>query len=238
MATTTQRQQLLTQVYAQLRKEYEPRDPERRPVLEQLLYAICREGATREQADQAFANLRDRFFDWNEVRVSTEYEVEEALAGLPDARIRSNRIIGLLQQLFEREFRFDLDDLTKEGVKVAVRRLGKFEHANDFCVAFVVQQALGGHAVPLDEPTLRVLRRLGLAEAEPESQESLRAGVEHVVPKAKAPHFGEMISLLARDVCWEQAPNCPACALKEDCPTGQGRLDGASEVRGGRLKPR
>src|SRR4051794_13765492 len=36
------------------------------PVLEQFIYAVCRENSTPEQAQQAYGNLRKRFFDWNE----------------------------------------------------------------------------------------------------------------------------------------------------------------------------
>src|SRR5688500_15980110 len=70
-------------------------------VLEQFLYAICREGTTREHADQAFAALKQKFFDWNEVRVSLMREVADALANLvPDADARAQRILDFLQEVF------------------------------------------------------------------------------------------------------------------------------------------
>ena len=64
------------------------------PVLEQFVYALCREDATREQARPGLTRTCDeRFFDWNEVRVSSVRELEEALAGLPDAESRAQRLI-------------------------------------------------------------------------------------------------------------------------------------------------
>src|SRR5262249_58269325 len=77
MPMTTNKQRLLTQIFTTLKKRYDPSEPEARSVLEQFLYAICREGASREQADRAFRNLKDHFFDWNEIRVSSAREVEE-----------------------------------------------------------------------------------------------------------------------------------------------------------------
>jgi hypothetical protein len=59
-------------------------------VLEQFIFALCRENATLEQAQQAFNNLRAGFFDWNEVRVSSPREIEEALAGLSDTEGRAH----------------------------------------------------------------------------------------------------------------------------------------------------
>src|SRR5438309_3400006 len=98
MPTTTNKQRVLTQIFTTLKKRYEPAEPEPRPVLEHFLYAICREGATRTQADRAFRNVQERFFDWNEVRVSSPREVEEALGNIPDAEHRANRVISLLQE--------------------------------------------------------------------------------------------------------------------------------------------
>ena len=80
MATAVNKQRVLTQVYTSLKNRYGLSTPEARPVLSQFVYALCREGATREQADRAFRNLHDRFFDWNEVRVSSAREIEEALS--------------------------------------------------------------------------------------------------------------------------------------------------------------
>src|SRR5881628_6829 len=89
MATTTNKQRLLTQLFTVLKKKGEHAEPEARPLLEQLLYAICRENATRDLADRAYQNLKGQFFDWNEVRVSSPHEVEEALADLPEPARRA-----------------------------------------------------------------------------------------------------------------------------------------------------
>lgn len=242
---TANKQALLTQVFSRLKKAYdELPEPEKRPVLEQLLYAICREGATREEADVAYQALREQFFDWNEVRVSLPTEVEEALEGLPEAGARAERIIGLLQEVFESTYSFDLEataGVDKKGLKGAAKYLAKYQGANDYAIAWVVQQSLGGHALPMDGPSLRVLKRLGVvdADADPTNLEAVRTSLEHLVPKAKGPALGEALSLVARDVCWEDVPNCPECPLRDECPTGQDRMRASNgDHRPGRLKPR
>src|SRR5262245_60360662 len=140
MPATTNKQRVLTHLFTSLKKRYDPADQEARPVLEQLLYAVCREGATREQADQAFRHLRERFFDWNEVRVSSTREVEEAFTGMSDAEARAQRIIGLLQEVFETTFSFDLETLHKKGLKQAAKQISRYQAANDYAVAWVIQQ--------------------------------------------------------------------------------------------------
>ncbi len=222
MPTTTNKQRVLTHLFSGLKKRYDPADPEPRPVLEQLLYAILREGTTRELADRAYRNLQEKFFDWNEIRVSSIREVEEAIGHLPQAEARANRLITLLQEVFETTYSFDLESLHKKPLKQAAKQLGRYKaiEGNDYAVAWVIQRSLGGHAVPLDAATLRVLRRLGVLE-EGEDIEALRASMEHLVPKARGPLFNELISFLANEYCWEDEPNCSACPLAQECPSAR-----------------
>ena len=70
MATTINKKRVLTQILTAAKKVTEVPD-EPQPVLEQSIYALCREDATPEQADRAFDYLRRHFYDWNEVRVSS-----------------------------------------------------------------------------------------------------------------------------------------------------------------------
>src|SRR5436190_15882741 len=102
MPVTTNKQRVLTALFTTLKKHYgEPGAPPDRPVLEQMVYAVLREDGTRKDADKAFDRLQKTFYDWNEVRVSSSHEVEEALAGLPEPSAKAQRVIGLLQEVFE-----------------------------------------------------------------------------------------------------------------------------------------
>jgi len=223
MAATSNKQQLLTQVLTLLKKKYGESEStdDSHTVLEELLYAICREGATKEQTDPAFDRLRKNYFDWNEVRVTSEEELAETLDGLANADDRARRILGILQEIFETTFSFDMESLTKMGMKQAGKQLSRYQGVSDFAVAWVTQRALAGHAIPLDVPTLRVLNRLGVLDETEENLESLRATVEHLIPKAKGPQFNEWISELAQEICVEEDPKCPNCPLLKECPTGQ-----------------
>lgn len=222
MPATVNKQRVLTHLFTALKKRFEEPEPEPRPILEQFLYAICREGVTRDQADRSFKLLRERFFDWNEVRVSSPREVEEALENLPRPGFRAERIVSFLQEVFETQFSFDLEGLEKKGIKQAAKQLSRYQAAGDFAIAWVMQQSLGGHAIPLDAPTLRVLRRLGLLEEDgPEDLETLRASLEHLIPKARGAAFNDLMSALAEAICTEEEPRCSSCPLHADCPTGQ-----------------
>jgi endonuclease III len=218
MATTTNKKRLLNQVLSRAKKV---RDAEAQPVLEQFVYGLCREDATPEQADRAFRFLRERFFDWNEVRVSSIRELEEAFEGMTGPEGRAQRLVSFLQEVFETEFSFDLEGLHKRGMKQAARQLLRYQAADDFVGAWVVQRSLGGHAIPLDAPTLRCVRRLGLLEGAPESLEAARSCLEHLISKTDGPQFTDALSGIAESYCWEETPQCSSCPLSRECQTAQ-----------------
>ena len=224
MAATPTKPQILPQVLTALKKKLPaPAEPEKRPVMEELVYAICREGVTSAEADAVFARMKTTFFDWNEVRVSTVPEITETLDGLPNAGARAKCIIEFLQELFEMTYAFNLDDLEMKGLKQAAKQLGRYQavSGSDFLVAWVVQRSLGGHALPLDEPTLRVLRRLAALPPTGDDLESMRGSVEHYVAKSNGAEFTELVSSFAGNTCTETRPACKTCPLLEMCPTGQ-----------------
>jgi endonuclease III len=208
-------------------------------VLEQYVFALCRENATLEQAQQAYHNLRTLFFDWNEVRVSSTREIEEAMTGLSETESRAQRLIAFLQEVFETTFSFDLEGVQKKGLKQAAKSLLGYGASNDYVGAWVVQRTLGGHAIPIDSPTLRCARRLGLVEPTSDDPESARATLEHLVPKCKGAQFSDAISSVAEQFCWEDEPRCQGCPLSGECPTAQETCgDQLATARTSRTKPR
>jgi endonuclease III len=236
MPATTNKQQLLNHVFTLLKKRYDPADEiEKRPILEHLIYAICREGTTSQIADEAFKNLlAPSFIDWNEVRVSTVQEIEEALGKIPNPGERAQQIIGVLQEWFEMTYSFDMEEVAetakKKGLKEGAKKIGRLKEVkdHDFIVAWVTQHGLGGHAIPLDSASLRVLRRLGVLDTDTDDIETLRSSIEHYVPKARGVMFTEVISQLAQEICVEETPKCSICPLHNDCPTGIENLRNAT----------
>jgi endonuclease-3 len=237
MPTTTNKQRVLQQLFGALPRMAGTEGSEARPVLEQFIYAICREGVTRELADLAYRNLREHYFDWNEIRVSSSRELADSMGCLPDAENRGQRVIDFLQEVFETTFSFDLEGLQKKGLKQAAKQLSRYQAASDYIVSSVIQHSLGGHAIPLDNATLRLLRRTGMIEPETDDLEALRGSLEHQIPKAKGAQFCDLVSGIAYEFCVEEEPRCSSCPLCPHCPTGQD-LKGTSVAEVAHRKPR
>jgi endonuclease III len=221
---TQSKTQLLTNVQTLLKRRYKPkadRNASRLSVLRAVVYGICHEDTTREQANQALSRFNDEFFDWNEIRVSSLDEIQESLAGIPDPEQKARRIRRFLRQLFNRTYGFTLDALLKKPLKDALKVLRTYEaFQSDYVTATVIQQALGGHAIPIDMAARRALERLGISESE---VPALRAIVERAIPKNRGAEFLDLIEDLANDTCLEQKPDCPHCELRKICPFAASR---------------
>jgi endonuclease III len=218
LMATQSKTQLLTNMHALLKKRYKARSdphPTRLSVLEAVVYGICHEDTTREHANQALSRFEGEFFDWNELRVSSVDEIQETLAGIPGPEERAQRIRRFLRQLFNRTYGFTLDTLTKKPLKEALKVLQTYDaFASDYVTATVIQQALGGHAIPIDKAAHRVLERVGISESE---VPALRAILERAVPKNRGSEFLDLIEDLATDTCLETDPECPRCELRKMC---------------------
>ncbi len=223
MPAAPNKQTQLAHLQAALKKKTAaPAEQPERTVLEEVVYAILRDSATSEQADAAFARLKETFFDWNEIRVSSVQEVADAVHGLPGAGDKGERVIKFLQEVFEEIYGFDLGDIAKKGVKQAAKQLARYKSGvNEFVVAWVTQRALGGHAVPLDHPTVRLLQRVAVLDADIDDAEAARGTLEHLIPKASGPDFTDRAAVFAATVCTEDHPKCEGCPMLSHCPTGQ-----------------
>ena len=222
--------QILNDIHTLLKKRYKPkpeRSSNRLTVLEAVIYGICHDGSTREQANQALSRFKDGFFDWNEVRVSSVTEIQDALAGFSDAENRAYRIRRFLRQLFEKTYAFNLEPLAKKPLKESLKVLGEYEaFSSDYVEATVVSLSLGGHAIPTDGPAIRALSRLGIIDPEMETP-AVRSLLERAVPKNRGAEFRDLIEDLAHDTCVDPIPDCPRCELRKICPTALMRKEAA-----------
>ena len=197
-------------------------DPER-PLLEHLLFSACLENAHYADAEQAFAALAHNFFDWNEIRVSTIRELAEVMPGLPDPAAAANRVKKILHSVFESTYSFDLEDLRKQNLGPAIERLTELGGTTRFSVAYAVQSALGGHAIPIDAGALQVFQILDLL-----SDENIAAGevpgLERAIVKSKGLEFGSLLHQLSADlIANPYSPAVREILLQMD-PDVRGRL--------------
>jgi endonuclease-3 len=214
---------LINQTYKVLKRHYKPVRPEGRTIFEHLLYACCLENSPHEAAETALVVLRGQFFDWNEIRVSTARELAETMKMLEDPEDTALRVKQVLQSVFESLYAFDLETLSKENIGQAVAKLQKLDGTTPFVVAYVTQQGLGGHSIPVNRGLLESFRILGVI-SDAEASAGVVPGLERAIPKSKGIEAGSVIHNLG--VLFSKNPYSPAVRklLLEIVPQCKDRL--------------
>jgi len=165
--------------------------PPQRSVLETLMYAALLENTTYDKADLAYAILDNYYIDWNEIRVCSVRELADTLTDLPRPEAAAERVRKALQGVFEKTYTFDLEDLRKKGKALAehIKFLDAIPAGTPFMIQYVAQVALDGHVIPLDEASLRVMRRLGLSQVSSDGTQEICTGLDRVILKKSSLTF-------------------------------------------------
>ncbi|OHB80350.1 MAG: hypothetical protein A2W31_12335 [Planctomycetes bacterium RBG_16_64_10] len=203
----SKRADLLTRTIKVLKKYYKPVPPAAdRTLIEHLLFACCLENSMPPAAEQSYATLKHQFYDWNEVRVSTIGELAEVLQALNDPEDAARRLRGVLQSVFESLYAFDLEALKKHNMSQAVKQLQSHAGTTPFAVSYVVQAALGGHAIPVNEGAIRALVVVGAITAA-EANQGRVPGLERALPKIRGIESGSLLHQWGVDFrCHPYAP--------------------------------
>lgn len=198
-AKSLDKQEVCRKATALLKKAYASSPPKQElPVLETLLYAVCLENATPEQAGAIYARLLNAFHDLNEVRVSSISELLPVFSDQSDPEWRAARVKGALQFVFETNYAFDFESLKRKTSELAVKQLQKVPALSLFVRSYVLQHSLGNHVLPIDDRMHAALLWLGLAEPG-ETAEHTAEHLRSFVRKADAPLFCHLLGCLAND---------------------------------------
>jgi len=197
---TPNRSALIARTLKVIRKHYKPvAQPKDRSVLEHLLFACVLEDSPQEAAEQVFHALKHDYFGWNEVRVSTIRELTDALKPLVNPAASAARLKQTLHAVFESVYEFDIESLKKQNIGQAAKLLQKYNGTTPFVVAYVTQNALGGHAIPLNRGTLIALRAARVI-SDAEFKQAIVPGLERTVPKNKGGEIGSLLHQLGVEV--------------------------------------
>ena len=211
---------LINKVLKVIKRHYKPAEIKKdRTLFEHLVYACFLENSLHDNASQVFEYLSKEYFDWNEVRVSSIRELTTAMKDLNDPKESAVRLKRVLQSVFETHYTFDLEPLKKQNIGQTVKQLEKYNGTTKFTVAFVTQNALGGHSIPINLGLLESMRVVGVI-SDTEAKKGTVTGLERTVPKSKGIEVGTILHQLGvelhrspygpniRKLLLEIAPDC------------------------------
>lgn len=197
---SSNRTAVLSRILKILKKHYKPVTSLGTDVVtKDLLFACCLENSPAGAAEKVFDYLQKHYFDWNEVRVTSIRELMEGMKPLADAEQAARRLRGVLQSMFESIYSFDLEELRKQSIGHAIKKLESLEGTTPFVTSFVVQHSLGGHSIPVNRGALTGLYIVG-AISESESNQYRVPGLERTISKNKGKEAGSLLHQWGVDI--------------------------------------
>lgn len=187
--------------------------------LEHLMLLILLEQETERRTERAMKHLRERFVDWNEVRVSSSFEIEQVIVGLADSAGKANRIKRVLEGIFTKHNALTLAALAEMPSDKALKHLLSINGIVWRDAAQLMLTRYNLPVLPLDDGIVRVAVRLGLCE-DGASIEDSRKTFESLVPKRRFWEFFRYFQMHAEQACTADGYRCAKCPLVKDCTTG------------------
>src|SRR3954453_20459197 len=179
MKNATKHAETLKSVLKKLLKEHKPEEKQAQEPLKALVRGAMSYDMPDARAEDAMRAIEKEFVDLNELRVATDLEIQELLGvRYPDIERRVAMITGSLNNIFEREHTLSLDRLKTISKRDARQFLRELPEIHPFVEAYVMLYSFDGHAVPLDEEMVAVLRDEEIVE-ESTSLDECQRFVEH-----------------------------------------------------------
>jgi len=136
--------------------------PEGDQATELLVESILQADATDKQAQEAIESIRQEYVDLNELRVSPGKDVADTVGrDYPRVRDKAKAIYESLNGLFHRSYGIGIDymaEMPKRELRRHLDELGVPRYA----AACIVLKVFGGHAIPVDDTLVEVLKMQGL----------------------------------------------------------------------------
>jgi endonuclease III len=195
MKNPTKHAESLKQLHRRLLRDGKP-EP-RTPIepLDALVRGAMSYDVSDNRADDVMKAISREFVDLNELRVSTDLEIQELLgARFPAMEERVGLITLCLNDIFEREHTMSLDRLKTISKRDARQFLRELPGMQPFVEAYVMLYAFDGNAFPIDREMLDYLREEGVVEEETTPEEAQKFIENHV----KGEDIYDLYSVLRR----------------------------------------
>lgn len=128
-------------------------------IVTEILLACLSVYTTESKARTALSKLRSSCVDYNELRVHRISEVMEVLGkNFPQSRDAARQLLALLQSIYNKEDCLDLEHLRDVGKREGKAYLESLDGSSTYMVSRATLFGLGGHAFPINEQMLTMLR--------------------------------------------------------------------------------
>jgi endonuclease III len=149
-----------------LERKYKLAPPEsQRSPLEEFIFSFLLWESSTNRAEYALKRLIDAMADLNELRVTNPTTIAAILGKTyPLAEERAERLTVAMDDVFRREHTIELDGILQQPKRDGRKYVESLDGITPYIAARITLCVLGGHAVPVDERTLKRLIESGVVE--------------------------------------------------------------------------
>ena len=208
----------LRQVARRLRRAYgAPPAPRRLPPLDELVLTILSQNTNDTNRDRAFAELRHRLPEWDDVADAPLPVIELAIRSGGLAPTKAPRIRAVLRSLRDRGIALDDRALRRIRHDRLYELLVALPGVGPKTAACVLLFSLDRPYFPVDTHVHRVAVRLGLV---PRKANAIQVQAQLQAALVAADMYEVHLNLIrhGRHVCVALRPICSQCVLNDLCP--------------------
>ncbi len=193
--------------------------PHGHPIAE-LILTVLSQSTNDRNRDVAYLALRERWYEWTDMRDAPVDEIEEAIRPGGISKVKSARIKSILRAITDTApgGELSLDWLADRTVPEAQAYLCSLPGVGRKTAACVLLFALGMRDVPVDTHVSRVGTRLGLFRPGAPLQE-MHDEMLAITPPGEELELHLDLLRHGRRTCHARRPECSACALARMCPS-------------------
>ena len=171
-----------------------------------------------EHALRGYRALKEDFVDWNEVRVSSIREIQEALGLCPNSLELSVFIKDLLELLHRERQDVSLEFLAEKSLGEIRQYLKRFRTLDTSTAEFLIRTRREHPVLPLSHSMEVVLNRLGIlgkGDSRPKNEKTLHESLD----PSQSLLLHHYLLNHAVEVCPpdENEIDCPSCNLRHMC---------------------
>ena len=193
-------------------------------ILGALVATVLSQNTSDLNSGRAYASLKQAFpGGWDDVRTATITAVADAIRGGGLANIKAPRIQAILQDVYERSGRTDLDHIRAWDDAAIRDYLRSFHGVGAKTAACVLMFNLGRPVLPVDTHVHRVSQRIGLIGPTVTADQAHDL-LPRLLDDDQIYPFHVHLIEHGRRCCHSRGPACAACPLQGECDYYRKRL--------------
>ena len=191
-----------------------------------LVATVLSQNTSDLNSGRAYASLRQAFpGGWEDVRTASVTDLADSIRAGGLANVKAPRIQAILQDVYERNGRTDLDHVRHWDDRTIREYLRSFHGVGAKTAACVLMFNLGRPVLPVDTHVGRVARRLGLIGPKV-SAERAHDDLQALLDDEQVYPFHVHLIEHGRRVCHSQRPACGGCPVRRECDFYQAQAHG------------